>query len=86
MEPRNSQFLLKKNAKAAISSFSKKLTEGVLKNAQNDTKSTKCNYACIVETTTKQTAKNIANCAKNHPPRVGHERGLRILKCIEVGL
>ena len=34
----------------------------------------------------KTNAKNNANCTKNHPQRVSHERGFRILKCIWAGL
>ena len=33
----------------------------------------------------KKTQKNTTNCTKKHPPRVSHERGFRILKCIRVG-
>jgi hypothetical protein len=40
--------------------------------------SIKCRAGCIVEKTTKNNAKNNANCTKNHPQRVSHERGFRI--------
>ena len=34
----------------------------------------------------KTNAKNNAHCTKNHPQRVSHEHGFRILKCIWAGL
>ena len=37
------------------------------------------------EKTTKKTQKNNTNCTKKKLPRVSHERGFRILKCIQVG-
>ena len=49
-------------------------------------KSIKRRSGCIVEKTTKINAKNNANCTKNHPQRVSHESGFRILKCIWAGL
>ena len=41
---------------------------------------------CIVEKTIKQRAKSNAHFTKSHPPRVSHERGFRIVKCIEASL
>ena len=42
--------------------------------------------ACNAEKTTKPRANIITNCTKKHPSGVSHERGFRILRCIQVGL
>ena len=64
---------------------SKKLYKWGRKCVQNCIKSIKYCSGRKDEKTTKKNTKNNTNCIKKHPPRVSHERGFRILKCIRVG-
>ena len=75
---KNNDFSLEGLQKSLFSAFSKNLTKCLRKCVRNCATIYKMPLWMHCRKTTNNNAKNNANCTKNHPRRVSHERGFRI--------